>query len=305
MNIHFSQIPATVTFIDHNAGSESKFASEYLFTNAVTSFQFKMSVTSLRKYLRLVSIARCIGAVGLVQNLAVHADGWNDTGQTACYTGTGIVVACSLAATDGRYGRDAAALVGVLPKVGAGTGGFDFTKLANNGTPLPAGAALGSNATDWGCTLDNVTGLTWEVKTGTNTDLRYTGHTYTWYSTASNNGGFPGELGSDTCNGTLAAYSNQCNTANYVLAVNAAEMCGQSDWRLPTVTELQGIINFGAVFPLGIDPSYFPNSQSYFYRTSNSWAPAPWFAWLVAGDGSVFPDSKTYGLYVRLVRGGK
>jgi hypothetical protein len=78
---------------------------------------------------------------------------------------------------DCRYGRDAAAAAGVLTKTGGGAKGFDYTKIANNGTTLGAGAALGNAPTDWACTKDNITGLTWEVKTLGSTDLRFAGDT--------------------------------------------------------------------------------------------------------------------------------
>ena len=102
------------------------------------------------------------------------------------------------------------------------------------------------------------------MKTAT-AGLRNTSHTYTWYSTnAANNGGNAGSLGANTCVGTLPP-SNQCNTASYVAAVNAAALCGQSDWRLPTPKELLSLVNFGA-FNLLIDTSYFPNTQPDLYK---------------------------------------
>ena len=87
--------------------------------------------------------------------------------------------------------------------IGGGAAGFDYTKIANNGTTLGAGAILGTAATDWACTKDNITGLTWEVKTGYNTDLRYSGHRYSWFSSdGATNGGVAGSMGANTCNAT-------------------------------------------------------------------------------------------------------
>ena len=72
-----------------------------------------------------------------------------DTGQTTCYNDSGADgVAASDAASisrdagthprqDCRYGLDPAADAGAL-KTGAGAKGFDYTKIANNGTALPA-----------------------------------------------------------------------------------------------------------------------------------------------------------------------
>lgn len=233
-----------------------------------------------------------------------HAE-LNDTGQSACYDASGNVVAnCTGAADDGRYGRDAAQAKGVLYKTGAGAAGLDYTKVANDGTDLAAGAALGSNSTDWACTRDNVTGLIWEVKT--TSGLRSNAHAYTWYSTdAASNGGNSGDVGSDTCGGTLstAPYNNQCNTANYIAAVNAAGLCGASDWRLPSLKELQSLTHFGASYP-SIDTSYFPNTQNSYYWTASNSSFDPTLAWsVVFYDGSSGGHlDKPSNLHVRLVR---
>jgi hypothetical protein len=255
------------------------------------------------------TLLRLAAAAVALASPATLAAGLNDTGQTNCYNATGVVEPCAGGGQDGRYGRDAATTAGAVLKTGAGVAGFDFTKIGNNGSVLGAGAVFGANPTDWACTRDNVTGLTWEIKTASNTDLRYMNHAYTWYSTAANNGGVAGGLGVDSCNGTLAAYANQCNTTNYVLAVNAATLCGLSDWRLPTVKELQSIKNFGADDP-AIDTSYFPNTVSSFYWSADTYALLPSDAWFVnfsggqSGNVSTNSSDKTAGIYIRLVQGG-
>lgn len=207
---------------------------------------------------------------------------------------------------DARYGRDPqAASATPLSKVGAGDAGFDFSKIANSGATLAASATLGSAAANWACTKDQVTGLIWEVKT--TSGLRSSAHTYTWYSTdATKNGGNAGVLGSNTRGGSLAAapYNNQCNTQNYVAAVNAAGLCGASDWRLPTRRELLTLVNAGRSSP-SIDGVYFPNTASLYYWTATTSAVLPANAWGVFFDfGASFADAKD-GLdpdRVRLVR---
>lgn len=237
----------------------------------------------------------------------------NDTGQSACYDAADTLVACNATVAgdagvnprqDARYGRDAAAVNGKLAKVGAGAAGFDFTKIANDGNSLAASAMLGDSAADWACTKDNVTGLVWEVKT--DTGLRGRAHTYTWYSTAANNGGNVGALGTNTCADTLSGYGNQCNTQNFVLAVNARSLCGAQDWRLPTHRELLGIVNSGATNP-AIDNTHFPNTMPDWHWTSSTYAPYPAAAWLVLFYyGGAYADVKAYDyVFVRLVRGGQ
>lgn len=253
---------------------------------------------------------------GLFLTQAAPAQGLNDSGQSLCYNGSALV-ACDAANTgdgttyprqDGRYGRDAAATAGALTKIGGGAAGFDFTKIANNGTELPESATLGPNQNQWGCTRDNTTGLTWEVKVNDNSQLRHQGHTYTWYSTdTTTNGGDAGGVGSNTCGGTLSGYSNQCNTANYIAAVNAAPgLCGFTDWRLPTIRELQTLVHYGALNP-AIDPTYFPNTVASDFWSASSYGPIPANAWSVTfNDGSVYAGDKTFYVFpVRLVRGGQ
>jgi hypothetical protein len=269
----------------------------------------------MRSFVISVPISVTIALPALLAVFAaetVSAAGLNDTGQTLCYDAANTAVACSAAVggdggvnprQDARYGRDAAAGASQLSKIGAGAAGFDFSKIANNGSSLAASAALGSAATDWACTKDNVTGLTWEIKPPAG--LRASAHTYTWYSTAATNGGNVGAVGSDTCGGTLSAYGNQCNTQNYVAAVNAVGLCGASDWRLPSQRELLTIVRADATSP-SVDITYFPNTISDWYWTSSTYVFRPTDAFLVFFSyGYSNADAKsTTSASVRLVRGG-
>ena len=238
----------------------------------------------------------------LATGAAFAAGGLNDTGQTTCYNDTGPVSPepSTHPRQDCTIGRDAAAADGVLPKTGAGSKGFDYTKIASNGSVLPA------SATSWSCVLDNLTGLTWEVKT-TDGGLRHCNWIYTWYDDihTDNNGGFPGYKGTHTCGETLP--NGECNTQAYVAAVNAAGLCGQHDWRLPTRWELQGLVNYGIPYPgPTIDSTYFPNTPQSWYWSSSAYAGDPAYAWFVGFDnGYADPYAKGYGNAVRLVRGGQ
>jgi hypothetical protein len=242
---------------------------------------------------------------------SAFAGGMPDTGQTTCFTASAAdnVPASDPASVardagtyprqDCRYGRDPAVVAGNLIKKGAGAAGLDYTKIANNGTTIPTGAALGTSATDWACTRDNVTGLTWEVKTATNTDLRYSGHTYAWFNADSaTNGGNAGDAGSNTCNGTLTG--GQCNTTAYLAALNAAALCGHSDWRLPSPREVLTLF-FPDTIPSAVDPTYFPNSGGQVWTTLTN-AGDSTQAWQVSYTASLGFKNGTD--YVRAVRGG-
>lgn len=236
-----------------------------------------------------------------------QAAGLNDTGITDCSNDTSVVTIG--VASDGgthprqdcRYGRDAAAAAGGLPKVGAGGKGFDFQKIANDGTVLDATAALGTAAGDWACTRDNVTGLIWEVKTASG--LRSQNSSYSWYSSnAATNGGSVGLASLGNC-----ATSGRCDTEKFVADVNAAGLCGASNWRMPSRQELISIVDYGRIYQAAIDPTYFPGtSQANFWSASAS-ATSSDYAWYVRfTDGSALSDfHKYFPLQVRLVRAGQ
>ncbi|MBK7469549.1 MAG: DUF1566 domain-containing protein [Betaproteobacteria bacterium] len=238
-----------------------------------------------------------------------------DTGQEACYddtdNGADFVPASDPASIardagtfprqDCRYGRDAAAAAGALTKIGAGARGRDYTKIANSGATLIAGAALGTAQNEWACTKDNTTGLTWEVKTDTPATLRYRFHTYTWRDTdGTANGGDPGSVGTDTCSATLP--SGQCNTQAFVAAVNAQQLCGHSDWRLPSHRELLTLVYLDGSAPT-IAPDYFPNTLADPFWSSTTNARFPENAWQVDFLSHYIYNGKTQAVRVRLVRG--
>ena len=243
-----------------------------------------------------------------------RAAGLPDPGQDLCVDASNLLVACTSINTrdgpahprhGGRFGREAQAAAGTAVSVGAGAGSFDYTKVANNGSDLGAGAELGPGLADWACARDNSTGLTWEVKTSNRDDLRFAGHTYTWYFTdAASNGSSDGNIGCDTCNGTLAAYANQCNTQNYIAAINAAALCGHADWRMPTQRELLTLVQTG-LQNTRIDARYFPNTTASDYWSGSTHASRPTYAWLAPFyPGAIDTDAKSCSYSLRLVRGG-
>jgi hypothetical protein len=200
---------------------------------------------------------------------------------------------------DARIGRDAAAKAGILIKIGGGSKGFDFTKIANDGTELPASAGLGTSPKDWACTRDNVTGLMWEVKT--TSGLRSQSHTYTWNNTdATSNGGSAGTASGGTCFAT-----GRCDTAKYVADVNAVTLCAHNDWRMSTRGELRSIVDLGRTDP-SIDPGWFPNTPGYSFWSASAYADVLSYAWFVNfNSGSASYGNKSYPYRVRLVRAGQ
>jgi hypothetical protein len=187
-----------------------------------------------------------------------------------------------------------------------GHAGFSFTKISNSGAELSSSATLGSGANDWACTRDNVTGLIWEVKTDDG-GLRDQNDTYSWYNTdPSTNGGAAGtdNSGRDTCNGYDAEKpATYCNTQAFVARVNTTGLCGYSDWRMPSVKELEGIVSCDRDWP-AIDTTYFPNTLPFVFWSGSSHSFSPERAWDVSfewGD-STFHYRYNDHFHVRLVR---
>lgn len=182
-----------------------------------------------------------------------------------------------------------------------GRAGFSFTKIDSNGD------ALSVDATAWSCVQDNTTGLIWEVKTNKSTlqrDFRDMDYRYTWYnSTGINDGGAAGTPNGGSCHDAI-----NCDTEKYVMAVNAAGLCGGTDWRIPTVSELAGLLdlNILTLFEPLIDTVYFPNTDASSYWTSTPVAADSNRAWVIGFTNSYAYDNdkpRDNSYRVRLVRG--
>lgn len=272
----------------------------------------------LRSFLRPLSLA-CYAAAALLATAPLHAQvsqipRLNDTGHLACYNAFGEAPCDSVARDsgthprqDGRYGRDRRP---DLPKTGAGAKGFDYTRLCNSGdaagtNTCPATPVLGSGADEWSCTRDNVTGLVWEVKTAGAAGLRGAAHRYAWYSSGPYNGNNVGSTGTDTCAGTLPG--GLCNLETYTAAVNAAGLCGATDWRAPNRQELQSLLDYGNADPFtpGIDANFFPNTVGGPWWTNVTDAGLTGYARHVDfTTGGYGANLKAATASVRLVRGG-
>ncbi|MFT5878956.1 MAG: hypothetical protein ACI86X_000028 [Moritella sp.] len=161
-----------------------------------------------------------------------------------------------------------------------GKAGFRFVKIADNGMPLPA------NNSNHSCVKDEVTGLTWQVKSTYNalsnvepdsslpakyemTDKqRYqaSNFSYPWKASAlsgvgpgwqngiDNNGAFISEdnlLANSHC-GYNSGFTGRdfelyCSTGSYANETNFLKICGKTNWVVPTVEQLRSIINYQKV----------------------------------------------------------
>ncbi len=144
---------------------------------------------------------------------------------------------------------------------------------------------VGSRYTDNGdgTVTDNVTGLMWEQKTddGSIHDFQ---DTYTW------------STGTNDPDGT--AFTVFLATLN-----SGGGFAGYTDWRLPTIGELQGIRAPGLMGP-SIQAEYFgPTPSSIHWSSTTQYNPS--YAWGVHFDpGDTRGNFKTFSTSVRAVRAG-
>lgn len=194
----------------------------------------------------------------------------NDTGISACSDTEHYGTACPLAnypGQDAEFGRDR-----WFADDADGRAGFSFKKLGGDGGALP------NDADTWDCVRDQVTGLIWENKT--DAGLRDWSRQFAFGD------------GPDAANG-------------YVDAVNAQGLCGFRDWRLPSVAELQDLVDYGRIYPgPALDPTFFRFVKNNAYWTADTHAAKALNAWTVHfDDGRVFDDVRSTPLSLRLVRG--
>jgi hypothetical protein len=140
-----------------------------------------------------------------------------------------------------------------------------YQKLDASGNPLPV------SANEWVMIKDQVTDLIWEKKT-TDGTMQDKDTKYTW-----------------------------ANVTTYLQNLNANNFGGYSDWRLPTISELAGIVQlkkndfFNNIFFPNTVPAYYWTSNERFYSTM----------WVMNFDnGSADISLTSSSNNIRAVRGG-
>lgn len=125
-------------------------------------------------------------------------------------------------------------------------------------------------ASDWACTRDDGTGLTWSV---------HSTEPLTWHDAAA------------TAHGPIAGH-------------NRSARCGHADWRLPTLPELRSIIVRGDADAIPArDGDHFPNIVPFDYWTADTYAPTPARAWVIDFSvGSSRPRDRALQSHAILVR---
>ena len=185
--------------------------------------------------------------------------------------------------------------------------GFSFTKLDSNG------AELSASASSWSCVRDNVTGLTWEVKTSDGSvydkskQFQWGGITAIGYDSDS------ADKGTYYDSATSIANSNDGSDYSWDTLVNTANsgsgLCGGIGWRVPTLSELHSLADYGFFMRHGgmstpsIDENYFPNAIDSIYLSATPYVIDNTKAWYVHFyNSSISKINRSSAYYVRLVR---
>jgi hypothetical protein len=178
------------------------------------------------------------------------------------------------------------------------------------------------------CVADKITGLIWEGKHNTGkTPLEVAFHDHEGFKNYPyfKFGYWKGNVPTPGTRGNTDAYSyygdgRRGDAIAYVAEVNAMKLCGYSDWRLPTVNELHGLVTLGKkrggvrraenspreALPL-IDIDWFPNTISGVYLSAEPlnqqrmWC-VGFDSGYVLGCRREMSSSSAEPLFVRLVR---
>lgn len=283
----------TESLIEPQSCTASFYASD-IDVNATLSFEVQVIDLKGRTDTDTVFVNITPKALGLI----------NDTGIGECYNNSQRINCNNdeFPNQDGDVGRDSFA--NRLGKIGKGDLAFDYTKLNEFADELS------DDASNFSCIRDNTTGLVWEVKSPysgvlPNTTLRDGQNHYIWQGSV-NSGDVTGSAN------TTCPSNTDCGLQTYIDEVNALDFCGGSNWRLPTYTELLGLIDYGKDGQnILIDTAFFPNTPAtnilghLRYWTSQTAVDGASLSQaytidMMDGNDLAYPKDKT--AYVRLVR---
>jgi Protein of unknown function (DUF1566) len=128
------------------------------------------------------------------------------------------------------------------------------------------------------CVRDNATGLIWQGQTAAGTGLRANDQKKSNYDNTNTkqvaaNLALPnrGNLQFNFVYPTQGQIDAITNSIGFKNAVNATKLCGSSEWRIPTITELATLIQYQKASPPLIDTDWFlnvPKSVAFYLSSS-------------------------------------
>jgi len=168
---------------------------------------------------------------------------------------------------------------------------------------------LENNAEDWDCVRDNITGLTWEHKNTKPNNPHNASIQYNWHIPVEEfNGGFAGTSADGRC------ADIKDNTWSFMQKVNSEQLCGYTDWRLPTTEELRSLIDYSVTTVPKTNATFFPNvaAQSHLWTADTDVLDRSRAIGFHMHEGNSQSHDKTcelvneirFGNAVMLVRGG-
>lgn len=167
----------------------------------------------------------------------------------------------------------------------------ELVTVPDDGT-VQAGATLNYTDNGDGTITDNNTGLMWEKKTNLDLTANFANlHDADNYYDWSGNG----------VQETIWDWLEDINTEG------GTGFAGYNDWRIPTVKELQSIVDYSIAnsSPIPTMNPIFGPTQTEHYWSSTSRADFPSHAWYVDfNNGAVNPEGKNNDHFARAVRGG-
>lgn len=102
-----------------------------------------------------------------------------------------------------------------------------------------------------------------------------------------------------------ATAEDKMNWPDALAWCESLSLAGYDDWRLPTIKEIESIVN-DVNEELAINSNYFSDTMPSNYWSSTTRDEDPAYAWHVSFSGIKYGYSyKTYAYYVRAVRGGQ
>lgn len=95
------------------------------------------------------------------------------------------------------------------------------------------------------------------------------------------------------------------NWSEALTAAASSRFAEKNEWRVPTIQELDSIIEFRCTMP-AVNAEIFPATHASNYWSSSHFAGYPGGSWNVNfNDGAHETCNKNWNLYLRLVRGGR
>ena len=186
----------------------------------------------------------------------------------------------------------------ILVKTSSGELLFNLSKIS------PTGAVLKAQAGQWSCLQENTTGLIWEMKTSDN-GLHDQKDSFSWNGSTFASARNAARLAdnSATCSGYVAGDpATYCNTQAFVARVNAQSLCGASNWRMPTLSELDALFSLNNAAP-ALYETIFARGTDKALWSSTSVPGFPNFSWhIYANDADKHGADQSGNLPVLLVR---